>query len=210
MQRESTPMHNYLVEAIGIAAALASLYAACAETMIPLRVASIAANLLAIVYGMWLGLYALTLVGAILLVLNALRLYQMRRLMRGIGRAAEGDLDAGWLLPVTRPQHFRAGQTMMARGDYATAAFYLVAGEVEVVELGETYGPGALVGEIGLFAPDGRRTLTVRCKTDVETARLDYDRFKELYFANPQFGFRVLNLVVARLQHNRAHAVIVS
>ena len=29
---------------------------------------------------------------------------------------------------------------------------------------------------------------------------IDYDRFKELYFQNPQFGFRLLHLVVARLQ----------
>src|SRR5271169_3333011 len=49
-------------------------------------------------------------------------------------------------------------------------------------------------------APDGKRTKTVRCKTDVQTAVLDYDRFKELYFQNPQFGFRLLHLVVARLQ----------
>jgi CRP-like cAMP-binding protein len=29
---------------------------------------------------------------------------------------------------------------------------------------------------------------------------IDYDRFKELYFQNPQFGFRLLHLIVARLQ----------
>lgn len=195
-------MQTYLVEAIGVAAALASLYAAYAETMVPLRAASIAANVLAIVYCLWLGLYTVVLVSVVLLAFNALRLYQIRRLMRDMEEAIKGDLDAAWLLPFTRPQRFKAGQIMMAKGDYATAAFYLVAGEVEVVELGETLGAGTLLGEIGLFAPDGRRTLTARCKTDVETARLDYDRFKELYFENPRFGFRLLHLVVARLQHN--------
>jgi CRP-like cAMP-binding protein len=88
----------------------------------------------------------------------------------------------------------------MERGEYATAAYYLVAGEVEVVESKETFGQGTLLGEIGLFTPDGRRTKTVRCKTDVQTAVIDYDRFKELYFQNPQFGFRLLHLIVARLQ----------
>ena len=195
-------MQTYLVEAIGVAAALASLYAAYAETMVPLRAASIAANVLAIVYCLWLGLYTVALVSVVLLAFNALRLYQIRRLMRDMEEAIKGDLDAAWLLPFTRPQRFKAGQIMMAKGDYATAAFYLVAGEVEVVELGETLGAGTLLGEIGLFAPDGRRTLTARCKTDVETARLDYDRFKELYFENPRFGFRLLHLVVARLPHN--------
>jgi len=29
------------------------------------------------------------------------------------------------------------------------------------------------------------------------------DRFKELYFQNPQFGFHVLHLILARLQESR-------
>jgi CRP-like cAMP-binding protein len=37
----------------------------------------------------------------------------------------------------------------------------------------------------------------------VQAAKLDYDRFKELYFQNPQFGFRLLHLIVARMQSNR-------
>jgi CRP-like cAMP-binding protein len=37
----------------------------------------------------------------------------------------------------------------------------------------------------------------------VHAATIDYDRFKELYFQNPQFGFRLLHLIVARLQRSR-------
>jgi hypothetical protein len=29
---------------------------------------------------------------------------------------------------------------------------------------------------------------------------IDYDQFKALYFQNPQFGFRLLHLIVARMQ----------
>jgi CRP-like cAMP-binding protein len=42
--------------------------------------------------------------------------------------------------------------------------------------------------------------MTARCKTDVEAATIGYDLVKELYFQNPQFGFRLLHLIVARLQ----------
>src|SRR6202521_6213212 len=66
-----------------------------------------------------------------------------------------------------------------------------------------SFGKGTLLGEIGLFTRDGRRTMTARCKSDVQTAVIDYDRFKELYFQNPQFGFRLLHLVVARLNISR-------
>ena len=44
---------------------------------------------------------------------------------------------------------------------------------------GRISGPGTLLGEIGLFTPDGRRTMTVRCKSDVRAAMIDYDRFKD-------------------------------
>ena len=124
----------------------------------------------------------------------------MLHLIRDIDTAVKGDMNIDWLLPYTRPKDFKAGDVMMERGEYATAAFYIVAGEVEIPENNETFGKGALLGEIGLFTPDGRRLKTVICKTAVQTAVIDYDQFKELYFQNPQFGFRLLHLVVARMQ----------
>ena len=193
-------MHVQFAEIFGIAAALASLYAAHSKTMIPLRWAAIAANALAMIYSAMHGTWPTFALNAILLPTNAWRLYAMLRLIGDIDRAIKSDMNADWLLPFARPRTFEAGDLMMARGDYATAAFYIAAGEVEVVELGERLGKGALLGEIGLFTPDGRRTKTVRCKTDVKTAVLDYDRFKELYFQNPQFGFRLLQQIVARMQ----------
>jgi len=187
-------------EAFGIAAAAASLYAAHSKTIIPLRWAAIAANALAMIYSLLHGTYPTFALNAVLLPLNAWRLHAMLRLIGEIEEALKSDMKADWLLPYARPKTFRAGDVMIQRGDYATAAFYVVAGEVEIAELNQSYGPGTLLGEIGLFTPDGRRTRTVRCKTDVDAAVLDYDRFKELYFQNPQFGFRLLQLIVARMQ----------
>jgi CRP-like cAMP-binding protein len=168
--------------------------------MIPLRWAAIAANALAIVYSSLHGTWPTLVLNAVLLPTNAWRLYLMLRLIGDVDRAIKSDMNADWLLPYARPKTFRPGDVMMARGDYATAAFYVAAGEVEIPELREKFGKGTLLGEIGLFTPDGRRTKTVRCKTDVKTAVLDYDRFKELYFQNPQFGFRLLQQIVARMQ----------
>ena len=193
----------YLPEVIGVAAAAASLYAAYSRTIISLRVAAIVANALAMMYSYSHGTYPTFALNAILLPLNSWRLHLMVKLVRDIETATNSDMNVDWLLPYTRPKHFRAGDIIMERGAYATEAFYIVSGEVELVELGETFGKGTLLGEIGLFAPDGKRTMTVRCKTDVHAAIIDYDRFKELYFQNPQFGFRLLHLIVARLQTSR-------
>jgi CRP/FNR family cyclic AMP-dependent transcriptional regulator len=193
-------MKSYFAELIGIAAACASLYAAYAKTIIPLRIAAIAANFLAMLYSLTHGTYPTFMLNAVLLPLNGWRLWAMLKLIRDIDRAIKTDMSVDWLLPYTRPRHFKAGDVVMERGEYATAAFYVVSGELEIVELGTPIGPGTLIGEIGLFTPDGRRTMTVRCKTAVQTAKIDYDQFKELFFQNPQFGFHLLHLIVARFQ----------
>jgi hypothetical protein len=195
-------IETYYVELIGVAAAAASLYAAHARTIVPLRAAAIIANLLAMSYSFMHGTYPTFLLNALLLPLNVWRLHQMLKLIRDINAAIERDLNADWLLKYMRPQRYKAGDIMMERGEYATEAFYVVAGEVELVEIGRTLGAGSLLGEIGLFTPNGRRTMTVRCKTDVQAAKIGYDQVKELYFQNPQFGFRLLHLIVARLQSN--------
>ena len=193
--------HEY-AELNGIAAAAASLYAAHARTMIPLRIAAIVANALAMSYSFLHGTYPTFALNAILLPINAWRLRAMLNLIRNINEATKGDMNVDWLLPYTRPVHFKAGDVIMHRGEYATAAFYITSGEVEMVEINQSYEKGTLVGEIGLFAPQGRRNMTIRCKTNVDAAQIDYDRFKELYFQNPQFGFRLLHLIVARMQTN--------
>lgn len=194
--------HHVFAEFIGFAAAAASLYAANSRTIIPLRIAAIVANALAMAYSAMHGTYPTFVLNAILLPINAWRLHGMLKLTRDIDVAAQGDLNAEWLLPYMRPQRFKADSFIMKRGEYARGAFYITAGEVELVELGKTVGPGTLLGEIGLFTPDGLRIATARAKTDVLTARIDYDRFKELYFQNPEFGFRLLHLIVGRLRES--------
>jgi CRP/FNR family transcriptional regulator, cyclic AMP receptor protein len=197
-----TSLEHSLPELIGVAAAGASLYAAYAKTIIPLRIAAIVANVLALIYSTMHGTYPTFALHAILLPLNSWRLHSMLKLVRDIDVATKGDLNTDWLLPYMRPKQFKAGDVMMRKGEYAAEAFYIVSGQVEVVEIGQTHGKGALLGEIGLFAPDGRRMMTVRCKTDVQAATIAYDQFKELYFQNPQFGFHLLHLIVARLQRS--------
>jgi CRP/FNR family cyclic AMP-dependent transcriptional regulator len=192
-------MQPYYAEFVGLAAAAASLYAAQSKTIIPLRAAAMVANVLAMIYSVMHGTYPTFLLNLVMLPLNAWRLRSMVSLIRDTEAAIKGDMNVEWLLPYTRPKNFKAGAILMERGEFATAAYFIVSGEVEVVEINQTFGKGTLLGEIGLFTPDGKRTKTVRCKTDVQTAVIDYDRFKELYFQNPQFGFRLLHLVVKRL-----------
>src|SRR5687767_6051518 len=74
--------HHLYAEFVGVAAAAASLYAANSRTIIPLRVAAIVANALAMSYSFLHGTYPTFALNAILLPLNAWRLYGMQKLIR--------------------------------------------------------------------------------------------------------------------------------
>src|SRR5262249_31271897 len=184
-------MEPYVAELIGVAAAAASLHSAHAKTMVPLRVAAIAGNILAMACSLMLGTYPTFMLNAALLALHGWRLRAMLNLIRDIDAATASDMNVDWLLPYTRPKHFKADDILMERGEYATPAFYIVSGEVEILKVKEIFGKGTLLGEIGLFTPDARRIMTVRCKTDVPTAKIYDDQFKELYFQSPQSGLRL-------------------
>jgi len=193
---------HYVLEFFGFAAAAAALYGTYVRTIIPLRIAAIVANAFALLYSASKGTYPTFLLNAVLLPLNMVRLRSMWRLVHEVEAATESDLNAEWLRPFMQPRNFHAGAFLMRQGEVATEAFYIVAGDVELVEIEKSVGPGTLIGEIGLFTPGNRRTMSVRCKTEVHTAVITYDQFKELYFQNPQFGFALLRLIVARLQGN--------
>ena len=67
-------MEHQLAELISISAAAASLYAAHAKTIVPLRIAAIVANALAMTYSFLHGTYPTFALNAILLPLNTWRL----------------------------------------------------------------------------------------------------------------------------------------
>jgi CRP/FNR family transcriptional regulator, cyclic AMP receptor protein len=190
---------EHYVELFGFASAAASIYAFNCRTIIPLRIASILANVLAIAYSGSRGTYPTFALNVILLPLNVMRLRSMWRLVHEVDAAASSDLNVEWLRPYMRPKNYKPGEFLMRQGEIATEAFYIVGGEAELVEIDKRVGPGTLLGEIGLFTPGNQRTMSVRCRTEVHAATITYDQFKQLYFQNPQFGFVLLRLIVARL-----------
>jgi hypothetical protein len=193
---------RHYLELFGFASAIASLYAFSSRTIIPLRIAAILANVFAIAYSASRGTYPTLALNVILLPLNVVRLRAMWKLVHDVEAANSSDLNVEWLRPYMRPKNFKPGDFLMRQGEVAGEAFYIITGEAELVEIDKSVGPGTLLGEIGLFAPGNRRTMSVRCRTAVTAATISYEQFKELYYQNPQFGFAVLRLIVARLHGN--------
>ena len=172
------------------------------KTMIPLRVVGISSNVTFLLYSWFAGVMPLFVLHAALLPLNIWRLMQIRALVREVRKVAVGDLPLESLLPFMSPRRAEAGEVLFRRGDAAGEMFHLMGGAVRLEELGKTLGPGAMLGEISMFAPRRERTATAVCDTDVELLSITADKVMQLYYQNPRFGFHVIRLITGRLIEN--------
>jgi hypothetical protein len=201
---------NWLVEGVGYVAAAANVFVFVSNTMIPLRIAAILANALFAAYFLLKGYYPLFALNAFMAPINVFRLRQMRRLIADVRRATEaadgGEFDYEWLRPYMKALTLPAGFTLHRKGDLSQEAYVVVRGKVTLVEPGVTLEPGAFFGEMGLFTEENRRTATAVAATDLELLSVRYDALLELAAQNPQFGFYLMKLMMARMQHNVAIA----
>ena len=180
--------HSFIV-ALGFLAAAANAYAYVSNTMIPLRVSAILANALFALYFFLQGstFYPLFALNALLLPLNVWRLLQMKRLITAVRLATEDDFHSDWLRPYMRPKKVSEGVTLYRKDDTADAAYVIVNGKIRVPEKDVLLGPGALFGELGLFADERKRTASAIAETDVELLSLRYSDLMQLVTQNPQF-----------------------
>jgi len=192
------------IEACGYAGALLTLGTFAMTKMIPLRIIGIAANLAFISYGALAPIYPVLGLHAILLPLNALRLYQMLQLIRKVADASQGNLNFGWLTPFMSRRACKAGETIFRKGEPSSAMFYTLSGRFRLSEIAQEVLAGEVIGDLGLIAPDNKRSLTFECVEDGELLTISYASVKQLYFQNPKFGFYFLQLTSRRLFHDIA------
>jgi hypothetical protein len=170
------------------------------KTMIPLRVAAIASNVAFITYGYFGHLRPVLLLLVVLLPLNAIRLVQMRRLSAAIQEASRGDLSFASMAPYMTHERFGDGDVLFRQGEPADKLYILCNGKIALPELRTSLaGEGTVIGEIGIFAPSGRRTASAIAQGETQVLSLTTDKVLQLYHQNPTFGFHLLRLVVRRL-----------
>jgi CRP/FNR family cyclic AMP-dependent transcriptional regulator len=169
------------------------------RTMVPLRSLAIISNILSIVYGFFAGVYPTLIQHSIQLPLNIYRLHEMLRLIRQVKAAVTSEQTMDWLKPFTSTRRAKAGDILFRKGDQADRMFFVLDGRLRLVEIDIDFTAGGIVGELGLLAPDRRRTQTLACVEDANLLQITYDRVEELCFQNPSFAFYFLKLSSARL-----------
>jgi len=188
-----------LPEIVGFVAAGLVLATFVMRTMLPLRILGIASNVAFMAYGWLQELSPVLILHAILLPVNVYRLVEMQRLVKVMENAAAAASDLSWMTPFMRAASFRAGDTVFRKGDPADAMYVLAAGRVRLTEFDVELGPGDVLGEIGVFAPQGERTATATCVDNCRMRRITRDMVRRLVLQNPHFAYYLIGIVTERL-----------
>ncbi len=172
------------------------------KTVIPLRVAAIASALFFLLSGILARNFPAIFLYAMLLPLNSYRLYQMTELIKKVRAAAGSDLSMDWLEPFMTKRKCKKGEVIFRKGELADSMYVATKGKYLVSELNIELRPGQVFGEMGLITSGSQRTQSIECIEGGHLLSISYDKVRELYFENPEFGFYFLRLVGERLLQN--------
>lgn len=197
-QALASPTEMVAVVSVIVAGAFV-LVSTFVKTMIPLRWLAIGSNIGFVAYGAIHPSYPMLLLHSALLPINLYRLAEMVRLTRRVQAVrADGELSPIWLKPYMRAAKLRAGKVLFRQGDLGDRLYLLTDGRIELTEIGASIAPGQIFGEIAFFSPDRRRRFTARCAENSTVLSIDESTVKQLYYQNPAFGFKMIELVAAR------------
>lgn len=191
-----------LVDIVGFVASALLLATFTVRTMIPLRILGISTSAVFLAYGFLNDLLPIIALHLILLPLNLYRFFEMHRLTHEMRDAGEGKNGFAAFLPFMGGVSLSAGATLFRKGDRADDMYVLTSGRVRLPDADVDIEPGELVGEVGMFAPEGQRMMTAVCTDDCRLQRITRDRVRELVFQNPRIGFYLIGLVTGRLLEN--------
>lgn len=194
----ASPSEMLALLSVVVAAAFV-LVSTFVKTMIPLRWLAIGSNIGFVAYGAIHPSYPMLFLHAALLPINVYRLAEMMRLTQRVKAVrSEAELSAIWLRPYMRSAKMRAGTVLFNKGDIGDRLYLLADGRIELVEINSSIIPGQIFGEIAFFAPDRQRRMTARCAENSTVLSIDESTVKQLYYQNPAFGFKMIDLVATR------------
>jgi hypothetical protein len=171
------------------------------KTMLPLRLVAIASNvafmtygLLGLAYGDFGRLYPIFVLHACLLPLNVVRLLELRRVLAA-ARDAGGEQMVRALAPYLSLEAHQADETLFKRGEAADRLYLVQQGTVAIPESEVVLSSGDVFGEVGLFAPQGRRTASAVCATDCRLLKLDGPKLVELCYQDAKLAVFLARLL---------------
>lgn len=124
--------------------------------------------------------------------LNIWRLVEIKQLIRKV-RASEqtGTTAPDLIVPYMQ-------QVKRNKGDRADCVYYVFKGSARLMEKNIVVPRGQMIGIIGIFSGEHRRTDTAVCLSDIELGMMSKDTILELFYQNPDFGAFLIRLIARR------------
>lgn len=169
------------------------------RTMLPLRLAAVAANIFFALYGWQAGLTPVFALHCVLLPFNLFRLGELLIVRRRFNAARTGDHPRNWLAGLGRKRRLAKGAVIFRKGDPADQLYQVLQGEVEIPEIGHIFREGDIFGEIAFFTSAKARTLSAHARTDCELVAVGQREFMAIHYQDPSFGVYLTQLIAERL-----------
>lgn len=190
------------VDVTGYLGAVATVWAMSSRTIIPLRIGVICGNVGFLIFAILTRSYPTMITHAILLPVNIWRTTQLIQLLREIKHSSIDDTTLQPLIQFMRLEKKKAGTVLFRMGDKPDRMVVIKSGTVILQEINIHLGENDVLGEIGIFSPENRRTATAVCKTDCTIYTISHEVMLQLYYQNPRFGLFLVRLIVRRLLQN--------
>ena len=107
-----------------------------------------------------------------------------------------------------------ANEIIFREDDLGESFYIVISGMVDVImgmdtpdeKYLATLGPGEYSGEMSLVIPGGKRSASIRTRTDAELLVMTRDDFDELLHRQPQVAYAMIKVMSSRLRHSDAVA----
>ena len=152
------------------------------KTMMRLRMVAIASNMVFVAYGLFGHLVPILVLHILLLPLNLWRLLEVRELISRVRASTQtGTAAPELIVPFMRRVQHRKGEPMFRKGDSADCVYYVFEGSVRLTDKNIVVPQGQMIGILGIFSREHRRTDTAVCLSDVELGVISKDKILELF-----------------------------
>ena len=190
-----------LLEILGYLGGLLVFSTFYLKTMIRLRLVAIASNVVYVAYALMGHMVPILVLHIMLLPLNIWRLIEVKQLIRKVRASAQSGTAAPELIvPYMRKVKLAKGAPVFTKGDSADCVYYVFQGAARLIGKNVVVPRGQMLGIMGIFSREHRRTDTAVCLSDVELGVISKDKILELFYQSPDFGAFLIRMVAQRAE----------